>query len=68
LYVTRYKGVSDLNGIELGKAYFRAPDRTKLSTVAIATVFSDVAASKGQMSLEAALEKLGRRREGLYIP
>lgn len=68
LYETRYKGISDLEGIELGKAYFRAADRTKLSTVAVATVFSDVAASKGQMSLETALEHLARRREGLYSP
>jgi hypothetical protein len=66
LYETRYKGISDLDGIELGKAYWRAPDRAKLSTVAIATVFSGVAASKGQMSFEAALEELERRGEGLY--
>jgi hypothetical protein len=66
LYETRYRVISDLDGIEIGKAYWRAPDRAKLSTVAIATVFSDVAASTGQMSFEAALEELERRQERLY--
>jgi len=66
LYETRYNDVSNLVGIELGKANWRAPDRTKLSTMAIATVFSDVASSKGQMSFEAALKELECRKERLF--
>jgi hypothetical protein len=66
LYETRYKGISDLHGFEMWKAYRLAPERTKVSTMAIATVFSGVAASKGQMSFESALEELERRRDGLY--
>jgi len=66
LYETRYKGISTLMGIELGRAYGRVPEGIQLSSASIATMFTDVAGSKGQMSFEMALAELDRRREGFY--
>jgi hypothetical protein len=65
-YETRYKGVSNLTGLEIWKARQRAPNGVDLSTMSIATMFSDVAASKGLTSFEAALALLAQRRERRY--
>jgi len=65
LYNSRYAGVSKLNGIELGRAASRATDRKTLSTVSIATVFSEAASDTGA-TLERALGELKGRMERIY--
>lgn len=66
LYETRYQGVSRRIGIELGEAKRLAPRGTKIGTMGIATMFSDVTRGKGQTSFAEALTELERRRELMF--
>ena len=67
LYKSHYSGISKLIGIQLGKAASRAKDSKNVSTVGIATVFSE-AASKGGTTFEKALGKLADRMKRIYKP
>ena len=65
LYRSRYSGISKLDGIKLGEAASRAGDLQNVSTVGIATVFSN-AASEAGTTLEKALGELSGRMERIY--
>lgn len=65
LYKSRYEGLSKLEGIELGRAASRAPDPKNVSTMSVATVFSEAASDAGT-TLEKALGRLKSRMARIY--
>ena len=65
LYKSRYAGLSKIEGIELGRAASRATNPKNVSTMNVATVFSEAASDAGT-TLEKALGRLESRMARIY--